>query len=42
MAKARQTIRTKVHKGSKPPVASMEIKGPATVKTTVKGKVHKK
>lgn len=42
MAKAKQTIRTKVHKGSKPPVASMEVKGPAKVKTTVKGKVHKK
>lgn len=43
MAKAHQTIKTKVHKGSNiNTIAKTNLGGSGTYKTTIKAKVHKK
>lgn len=41
MAKAKQTIKVKVHKGTTPNIGNIETTN-AKTKTTVKAKVHKK
>lgn len=42
MAKARQTIKAKVPKGTTPKLGEIKVSNPKTTKTTIKAKVHKK